>query len=69
MIDIGVNLSNPRFAKDIEETLNRAQQAGVNKLVLTGTSVAESQAVLELCQHYSDSLSRDALCNSGYSSP
>jgi len=54
MIDIGVNLSNPRFAKDTEETLNRAQQAGLKKLVLTGTSVAESQAVLELCQHYCD---------------
>lgn len=54
MIDIGVNLSNPRFAKDIAETLNRAQQAGVTKLVLTGTSIVESQAVLELCQNYSE---------------
>lgn len=53
MIDIGVNLSNPRFAKDIEKTLQRAQQAGVSKLILTGTSVDESRAVLALCNHYS----------------
>ena len=52
MIDIGVNLSNSRFAKDIPETLRRAQKAGVEKLVLTGTSIEESQAVLELCQNH-----------------
>ncbi|MGB0449404.1 MAG: TatD family hydrolase [Porticoccaceae bacterium] len=54
MIDIGVNLSNPRFASDIEETLERARQAGVKKLVLTGTSIDESRAVLALCERYSE---------------
>ena len=54
MIDIGVNLSNQRFAKDIEEALDRAQQAGVEKLILTGTSIEESRAVLELCQSNSE---------------
>jgi TatD DNase family protein len=54
MIDIGVNLSNPRFAKDIIETLKRAAQAGVKKLVLTGTSIDESLAVLALCENYSE---------------
>ena len=53
MIDIGVNLSNPRFAKDIEETLYRAQQAGLEKLILTGTSIDESRAVVELCENHS----------------
>lgn len=52
MIDIGVNLSNSRFAKDIDETLQRAKQAGVTKLVLTGTSVDESRAVVALCKDY-----------------
>jgi TatD DNase family protein len=54
MIDIGVNLSNPRFAEDIEQILQRAQQAGISKLVLTGTSVDESRAVLALCKDYSE---------------
>jgi TatD DNase family protein len=53
MIDIGVNLSNSRFAKGIEETLDRARQAGVEKLILTGTSIEESRAVLALCQSHS----------------
>jgi len=52
MIDIGVNLSNSRFAGDIAETLQRAREAGVSKMVLTGTSVEESRAVLALCQEY-----------------
>ena len=52
MIDIGVNLSNPRFAKDTQAVLTRAQQAGVEKLILTGTSIAESRAVSDLCAEY-----------------
>jgi TatD DNase family protein len=54
MIDIGVNLSNPRFANDIIDTLKRATQAGVKKLVLTGTSIDESRSVLALCENYSE---------------
>jgi TatD DNase family protein len=53
MIDIGVNLSSSRFSKDTEEILDRAQQAGVEKLILTGTSIDQSRAVLALCQSHS----------------
>ena len=53
MIDIGVNLSSKRFDNDIEAILERAQNAGLSKLILTGTSVAESHAVLQLCRDYS----------------
>lgn len=52
LIDIGVNLSNSRFAKDTEAVLERAREAGVEKLILTGTSVEESQAVVALCEQY-----------------
>ena len=52
MIDIGVNLSSKRFKDDIGDVLERALEAGVEKLVLTGTSVDESQAVLKICQEY-----------------
>ena len=54
LIDIGVNLSNKRFKEDVENILQRAQQAQINKLVLTGTSIAESHAVLALCEQYSE---------------
>lgn len=52
MVDIGVNLSNNQFRDDIEGVLSRAKQASVNKLVLTGTSLEASQAVIELCDKF-----------------
>lgn len=54
IIDIGVNLSNQRFSDDLEEILKRSQQANVNQLILTGTSEAESEAVLKLCHQFSE---------------
>jgi len=54
LIDIGVNLSNSRFEKDRPEVLQRARDAGIEKLILTGTSVSESQSVVELCRQFTD---------------
>ncbi|WP_047337479.1 TatD family hydrolase [Pseudomonas protegens] len=50
LIDIGVNLTNPSFAEKHQAVLNRAYEAGVCQLVLTGTSVEGSEQALELCQ-------------------
>ena len=52
LIDIGVNLSNSRFDKDIEQVIERAQTAGIERLILTGTSVEESQAVVAICERF-----------------
>ncbi len=52
MIDIGVNLTNKRFDKDRDELILRAKNQGVEKLLITGTSVYESQQALVLCQYY-----------------
>lgn len=52
MIDIGVNLTSPRFADDLEQVIKRAKQSGVNKLLVTGSSVAESQQAVDLCQKH-----------------
>ncbi len=52
MIDIGVNLTNKRFDKDRDELILRAKNQGVEKLLITGTSVYESQQALALCQYY-----------------
>lgn len=54
IIDIGVNLSNSRFSKDLEEVLERSQQANVSRLILTGTSEEESEAVLKVCQQLAE---------------
>ena len=50
LIDIGVNLTHPTFASDPAAVIERARDAGVAQLVLTGTSLAESEAALLLCR-------------------
>jgi len=52
LIDIGVNLTNKRFDKDRDDLIHRAKNQGVEQLLITGTSVYESQQALALCQHY-----------------
>lgn len=52
MIDIGVNLTNKRFDKDLSDVLDRAKGAQVEAILVTGTSVAESRAALALCEVY-----------------
>ncbi|RHW75841.1 TatD family hydrolase [Colwellia sp. RSH04] len=65
MIDIGVNLTNQRFDKDREEVLIRAQQANINHLIITGTSVAESEKALALCQQYHNDFPNYLSCTAG----
>ena len=50
LIDIGVNLTNPSFADKHEAVLERAYEAGVCQLVLTGTNIEGSEQAMELCQ-------------------
>lgn len=50
LIDIGVNLTHPSFAPEREALLARAFDAGVTQLVLTGTSLEDSEQALELCR-------------------
>ena len=52
LIDIGVNLTNKRFDKDREDVIRRAQLSGLHSLLITGTSVEESQKALFLCEQY-----------------
>lgn len=49
LIDIGVNLTNASFDDKHQAVLDRAYAAGVQQLVLTGTSVEDSEQALELC--------------------
>ena len=47
MIDIGANLLDPAFDADRCQVLRRAAAAGVEAIVLTGTSVASSRAAAD----------------------
>jgi TatD DNase family protein len=50
MIDIGVNLTSARFEQDRAELLARAQCAGLQHLLVTGTNIEHSLQALALCQ-------------------
>lgn len=43
LIDVGVNLSNRAFARDLEAVLEKAAAASVHVLVATGTTVEDSR--------------------------
>jgi TatD DNase family protein len=49
LIDIGVNLSNNRFKADLDQVIERALACHIQQLVLTGTSVEETQKVIAIC--------------------
>ena len=48
MIDIGANLTHAAFRDDVAEVVARARQAGVESIVITGTTVGESLHILVL---------------------
>lgn len=54
LIDIGVNLSNNSFQDDLPEVLQSAQRANVQQCIVTGTSEAESEQVIALCERFAD---------------
>jgi len=51
-IDIGVNLTGSSFKKDVSQVIERAQQAGVERLVVTGTSSSNSEQAIALSERY-----------------
>jgi TatD DNase family protein len=48
VIDIGANLTHAAFAHDLPQVLERARAAGVEQMIVTGTSVEESRAAIAL---------------------
>ena len=64
LVDIGVNLTHPTFAGDPRAVVERAYATGVTQLVLTGTSVSESEAALKLCRALDESEKR-LFCTAG----
>jgi TatD DNase family protein len=52
MFDIGVNLTSSQFSHDRDEVVARAQTVGLSGMLLTGTSLHESQQAQQLAHHY-----------------
>ena len=51
-IDIGVNLTGSSFKKDLPRVIERAQQAGVERFIVTGTDIEHSEQALALTEQY-----------------
>ncbi|MHC4853418.1 MAG: TatD family hydrolase [Planctomycetota bacterium] len=56
LIDIGANLTNKAFRADLEPVLARARAAGVTRMVITGTSLHESECAAEMAAERPDVL-------------
>lgn len=56
LFDIGANLAHDSFDADRDEVLQRAQQAGVDRLLITGSSVASTRAAIDLSHRWPDRL-------------
>ena len=60
LIDIGINLGNRSYRSDMEEVLASARAAGVRRMVVTGTSLAESRHAAKLAESHPEALSSTA---------
>src|SRR5688500_12414639 len=49
-VDIGVNLAHRSFDRDRDAVIDRARQAGVGVLIITGTSVGDSERAAALAR-------------------
>ncbi len=56
LIDIGLNLTSERFRKDRDTVLQQAVDAGVRRMILTGTNVRESRRAHTLTQTHPGTL-------------
>ncbi|MDT8397919.1 MAG: TatD family hydrolase [Pseudomonadales bacterium] len=52
LVDIGANLGHDSFRHDLDEVLDQARQAGLQAILVTGTSVDSSVRALALARHY-----------------
>lgn len=52
MFDIGVNLTSAQFARERDDIVARAQEAGVRGMLLTGTNLHDSQQAQQLARAY-----------------
>lgn len=55
-IDIGINLTNKQFQNDVQSVIKNAIEAGVDQMVLTGTSVKNSEQAVVLAKKFPGNL-------------
>jgi len=56
IVDVGANLTNKKFGRDLDSVIQRAKDAGISKIMVTGTSVQGSKDALRLSRLYPGTL-------------
>ncbi len=56
LVDIGANLTHASFRDDLDDVIRRAHEAGVETIIVTGTTVAESGRAAELASRHPQTL-------------
>jgi len=56
IVDIGANLTNKKFSRDLDQVIQRATDSGVSKIMVTGTSLHSTKEALRLTRLYPDIL-------------
>lgn len=52
IVDIGANLVNKKFSRDLDNVIQRASDAGVSKIMVTGTTIHTTKEALRLTRLY-----------------
>ena len=52
LFDIGANLTHAAFSPDLPQTVQRAREAGVTKIMITGTTVDETMAAIRTADEF-----------------
>ena len=52
LLDIGVNLTNKSLLRDLDGVMQRAADAGVSRMAVTGTSIEVSRQAIDLCRRF-----------------
>jgi TatD DNase family protein len=52
LFDIGANLTHAAFSQDLRETVQRAREAGVTRIMVTGTTVDETMAATRTADEF-----------------
>lgn len=52
LVDIGANLAHDSFDRDRAEVIERAAAAGIAAMIVTGSTIADSERAIELCRRW-----------------
>lgn len=56
LVDVGANLTNKKYNRDLDSVIQRAKDSGVQKIMVTGASIRSSKEALRLTRIYPGTL-------------